>query len=91
MMKKMYITLTIILAIYLVGGVLAWFRGPIILAAKLQYMYPYYLSPITWIVQYEPSGRTNDGAMKIGYSEQGKYQVNILTGKWEKLNKNNNK
>ena len=83
-MKKMYIVLGTIIVIYLITGIIAWARGPLILGARLKLIYPYRLSPITWIKDYEPTGKTSDAAMKLGHSEQGKYKINILTGKWEK-------
>jgi hypothetical protein len=84
-MKKMYIIIIIIVVTYLISGTAAWIRGPLILGAKLKSIYPYRLSPITWIKHYEPSDRHSDASMKLGYSDQGKYKVNILTGGWEKL------
>jgi hypothetical protein len=84
-MKKMYIL--ILVAVYLVTGLIAWFRGPLVLSARLKLMYPHYAFPVTWIKYYVPSDSTSDGAMKLGQSEQGKYKVNIFTGKWEKLTK----
>lgn len=83
----MYTFIIIIVATYAITGLIAWVRGPLIFGAKLKSIYPYHLSPVTWVKNYEPSGRTDDGAMKLGYSMQGKYKVNVLTGGWEKLSK----
>jgi len=84
-MKKMYIGIILIVAIYLITGVISWLRGPLVMGVRLTSIYPYRLSPITWIKEYKPNGKTGDGAMKLGYSLQGKYKVNILSGSWEKI------
>ncbi len=82
-MKKMFIGIIFIASIYVTAGAAAYFRGPLLLGARLKSIYPYRLSPIVWIKSYGPSANTSDAAMKLGYSEQGKY--NIVTGHWEKL------